>query len=144
MSLESISFLTYFTGRLPAETPAADNALLLKQGDSVRQISFEALAEAFAAESGNGAPVTLPDGAVLSAIHGTVFGAPDEGVTVEFHLPVYGAVSPRKAYRLKNIGQGILRYDSVDGKLIDGELFIELAPGDRCLIAKDGDNWQTF
>ncbi|MFZ2947907.1 MAG: hypothetical protein WA003_00350 [Desulfuromonadaceae bacterium] len=142
--LESISFLTYFGGRLPADGIADDNALLLKQGDSVRQISFAELAEAIAAEAGGGAPVTLADGATLTALHGRVLGAPDDGVTILFHLPVYAGVSARKGYKLKNIGQGILHIDAADAKTIDGEAILELVPGDKCELAKDGANWQTI
>lgn len=142
--LESISFLTYFGGRLPADAVADDNVLLLKQGDSIRQIDIAEFFEALAVEAGGGAPVTLATGAVLGAAHGTVFGAPDDGVTIEFHLPVYASVTGRKGYKIKNIGQGIIQLDAADGKTIDGELLAPLAPGDRCTVVKDGANWQTI
>jgi hypothetical protein len=69
---------------------------------------------------------------------------PPEGETVLYHLPVYASVSADKHYGFKNIGQGLAQFDTTDGKLIDNEALLDVAPGDRGEIAKDGDNWQTI
>lgn len=90
-----------------------------------------------------GAPVTLAVETTLATVHGLIFANPAEGATLPFHLPVYAGVSALKRWRLKNIGDGILEVDALDGKLIDNELIMTLAPGDRCELAKDGVNWQT-
>ncbi len=144
MSLESISFLTYFGSRLPADTVSDDDVILLMQGDSVRQIPKSDFSEALALESGGGTPATLVDGTTLTGLHGVVNGAPDDGITITWHMPLYASVSARKRYKLKNIGQGSLEIDLPDLKTIDGEAILRLAPGDRCEVYKDGMNWQTF
>lgn len=91
-----------------------------------------------------GLPVTLAVETTLATPHGLVFANPAEGATVLFHLPIYAAVSPYKRYRFKNIGLGLARLDTTDGKTIDGESILDLLPGDRCELAKDGTNWQTI
>uniref|UniRef100_C6E6P3 Phage-related tail fibre protein-like protein n=1 Tax=Geobacter sp. (strain M21) TaxID=443144 RepID=C6E6P3_GEOSM len=95
-------------------------------------------------EAGDGLPITLAVETTLGATHGTVFLNPAEGATVLFHLPLYGSVSGRKRYKLKNIGQGEALIDAADAKTLDGDATMPLVPGDRCEIAKDGANWQTI
>lgn len=75
---------------------------------------------------------------------GVFFANPAEGATVRYHLPAYASAGPLKRYLVKNIGQGIATFDADDGKTIDGVASIDLNPGDRTLILKDGTNWQTF
>lgn len=80
----------------------------------------------------------------LTETHGVLFANPAEGSTVLYHLPVYATVGALKRYKVKNIGQGVAQLDAADGKTIDGEAILPLAPGDRCELAKDGTNWQTI
>lgn len=68
---------------------------------------------------------------------------PPEGETVLYHLPVYASVPADKRYGFKNIGQGLARFDTTDGKLIDNEALLNVGPGDRGEITKYDDNWQT-
>lgn len=133
-----------FVAPSAAGAVAVDNALLIKQGDVICRISVDALAEALAIESGNGSPVTIAVESTFTAGQGLILLNPPEGVTVRYHLPIYGTVSGRKRYKVKNIGQGLAEFDAVDGKTVDDQLFQPLAPGDRCEIGKDGINWQTF
>jgi len=91
-----------------------------------------------------GTPVVFAVETTLTKAHGLIFVNPAEGATVPFHLPVYGTVAAFKRYRIKNIGQGIALLDATDAKTIDGDAILELAPGDRCELAKDGANWQTI
>lgn len=94
-------------------------------------------------EAGYGAPATLAVETTLNSSHGTVFLNPAEGQVVSFHLPLYGSVSIRKRYKVKNIGQGQALIDSADAKTVDGLAQLTMYPGDRSEIAKDGANWQT-
>jgi len=80
----------------------------------------------------------------LSNAHGVLFVNPAEGTSVTYHLPVYGSVVDLKRYKIKNIGQGGALIDAADGKTIDGDSVLQLLPGDRCDLAKDGTNWQTI
>lgn len=80
----------------------------------------------------------------LTEIHGVLFANPADGATVLYHLPVYATVAALKRFKVKNIGQGIARIDAADAKTIDGAATLDLAPGDRCELAKDGVNWQTI
>ena len=73
-----------------------------------------------------------------------LFLVPAAGAQIACHLPVYATVAAGKSYRMKNTGQGSVLINAADGKTIDGELIMELWPGDKCLIIKDGTNWQTF
>jgi hypothetical protein len=75
---------------------------------------------------------------------GLVWLDPPEGTTVLYHLPVYGTIAATKQYRYYNIGQGQARFDTTDGTLIDNDVLLNLAPGDRGDIIKDGTNWRTF
>lgn len=75
---------------------------------------------------------------------GVLFANPTEGTTVVYHLPVYGTVGVLKRYKIKNIGEGIAQIDAADGKTVDGAATLDLLPGDRCELAKDGANWQTI
>jgi phage-related tail fiber protein len=95
-------------------------------------------------ETGYGAPVTLAVETTLTASYGTIFLNPAEGATLLLHLPSYETVTTRKGYRLKNIGQGLSTVDAADGKSVDGGVSIDLYPGDKTEIAKDGANWQTI
>lgn len=80
----------------------------------------------------------------LTEAVGVLFVNPAAGATIPYHLPVYGAVGAQKRYKVKNIGEGLATLDAIDGKLIDGVVSIDLAPGDRFELFQDGTNWQTF
>lgn len=145
MALESISFLTYFLARLPADDPADDNTLLIQQGgDTVCQITFADFAQALAAEAGSGAPVVIVGNTTLTAAHGRVLVNAPAGTEVVISLPTYGSVSLRKGYQIKNIGLGSVRIEAIDSKLIDDGLTVALLTGDRCGLCKDGTNWQII
>lgn len=88
--------------------------------------------------------VTAAIETTLTEASGVLFGNPADGVTVLYHLPVYATVGPLKRFKIKNIGQGIMRLNADDAKTIDGVVILELAPGDRCEVVKDGLNWQTI
>lgn len=90
------------------------------------------------------APVTLAAETTLTVYHGVIFANPADGATVLYHLPVYASVPAGERYKVKNIGQGIARLDAADGKTIDNAATLDLAPGDRCELVKDGTNWQTI
>lgn len=93
---------------------------------------------------GGGNPVVSAIETTLTEDDGTLFANPAEGATVSYHLPVYATVGTLKRFKVKNIGQGIAVVDAADAKTIDGAASIQLNPGDRCTVEKDGTNWQTF
>lgn len=142
-TIETMSFLAYWLSKLPADAVVSDNSLLIQQGDTIRRIDLASFEAALFSELGFGPSVTVAIETTLDAGHGRVYVNAPEGVTVYIHLPAYGSVSPYKGYRLKNVGLGLVVYDALDAKTIDGEVNKELYPGDNCAIAKDGANWQT-
>jgi len=144
MALGTISFLSYWLTRLGAVTRANDHTMLIQQGDSIRQLTYEDLKKDVLGEAGIGEASTFLEETTLTAAHGAVFVNPAEGVTVCIHLPAYLAVSSIKGYRIKNIGQGVVRLNAADGKTIDGDASMDFLPGDRGEVAKDGANWQTI
>jgi hypothetical protein len=73
-----------------------------------------------------------------------VFVNTTEGAVILIQLPDYATVPPRMRHHIKNIGQGIARIVVADGKTIDSEAQLDLAAGDRCILAKDSENWQTI
>lgn len=91
-----------------------------------------------------GTPLVLAEETTLTTVHGLILPDPPEGSIVPYHLPIYGSVAAYKRYRFRNIGQGIARLDAADGKTIDGDVTLDLAPGDRCEVAKVAGNWQTI
>lgn len=118
------------------------NPFLGVKGTIVTAAWLNALQEIVVGHGGD--IVTSAVSTTLTEAHGILFANPAEGETVTYHLPVYGLVGNLKRYKIKNIGQGVAEIDAADGKTLDGEALLSLAPGDRCEIAKDGANWQTF
>jgi hypothetical protein len=145
MAIEPISWKQYLQTRpAPVLPPPADSVLTIYQDGAVRSITYEQLIEALAVETGRGTPLTVAVETNLLGIHGTLLPNPADGAVVPLHLPAYGTVSARKGYLLKNIGQGIARLDTPDGKTINGAAQLDLNPGDSCEIIKNGANWITI
>lgn len=101
------------------------------------------LLEALQALTPSGVPVTVVADTLLSS-HGKVLVNPAAGETIIITLPAYDTVFAGKEFRVKNIGVGTAQITAADGKTIDNEATIDLAPRDRALISKDGANWQLF
>ncbi len=113
-----------------------------EKGTKVTAVWLNAIQELVLGAGGN--IVTSAVETTLIESDGILFANPAEGVTVAYHLPVYATVGAFKRYKLKNIGQGIAEFNAVDGKYIDDELILTLAPGDRAEVVKDEINWQTI
>lgn len=78
----------------------------------------------------------------LDADYGVIWAESVAGETLLIHLPVYASVGGGKHYRIINVGQGLVRVNAIDGKLIDGQASLDLAPGDKSgEIAKYGTHW---
>jgi len=81
----------------------------------------------------------------LDADYGVIWAETVEGEMLLIHLPVYASVGGGKHYRIINVGQGLARVDAADGKLIDGQAFLDLLPGDKSgELAKYGSHWRTI
>jgi hypothetical protein len=118
------------------------NPAIGQKGTKVTSVFFNDIQEEVIALGGN---ILSSDIEVtLEEIHGICFANPPEGDSVQYHLPDYDTVGPLKRFKIKNIGQGEAQLDAVDGKTIDGEATLSLAPGDRFELVKDGANWQTI
>lgn len=118
------------------------NPAVGEKGTKVTAVWLNAIQELVLGIGGN--IVTAAVETTLVESDGVLFANPAEGVTVAYHLPAYATVGTYKLYKLKNIGQGIAEINAADGKYIDDELILTLAPGDRAEVAKDGNNWQTI
>lgn len=93
-------------------------------------------------EAGLGPSMTLTEESTLDDTQGIVYLAtPADANPMLFHLPVYNAVTSRKRYQLENTGEGLARIDTTDSKTIDDAAYVDLLPGDRCVIAKYNGNW---
>ncbi len=115
-------------------TGNAATATKLQTARTINGVSFDGSANITVAD-----PTKIP----LSD-ENVIFLNPSEGGTVIYSLPTYAGVSPTVRYNIKNIGQGGAIVNTVDGKTIDGLSTMELLPGDRCKLAKDGTNWQSI
>jgi len=122
----------------------SNTAVITLKIDPAMALASRLFVSAAVIEAGRGAPVTLAVESTFTANHGTVFLAPAASTTVPYHLPSYTAVAAAKYYTCKNIGQGVARLAASDGCTIDGEATLDLLPGDRCVLVKDGTNWQTI
>ena len=118
------------------------NPAVGEKGTKVTAVWLNAIQELVLGSGGN--IVTSAIEATLTESDGVLYANPADGATVRYHLPVYATVGALKRYKYKNIGQGIAEIDATDGLYIDDLLVLQLAPGDRGEIAKDGTNWQTF
>lgn len=142
-TVETMSFLAYWLSKLVAGPVAADNTLLIQQGDTVRQISIDDFQTALFAELGMGTAAEITVETTLNNTHGRVRVNAPEGTTVAIHLPTYGSVSAYKRFSIKNVGLGLVTLDAIDGKLVESLANKELYPGDGILVAKDGNNWDS-
>ncbi|MDA8428948.1 MAG: hypothetical protein M0T70_06795 [Geobacteraceae bacterium] len=112
------------------------------KGTKVTAIWLNAIQEIALGAGGN--IQTMADTYTLLEGDGVLFANPPEGATVLYNLPVYATAGALKRYKVKNIGLGIATLNAIDGKTIDGLATLDLLPGDKCEVAKDGANWQTI